>query len=209
MFTPVRRNVLRWGTPDPEMDQMMYGHLVISDEKCVLIDPPYVPGLLKATSRLGKIEAVLLTTLDHTRGGNYICRKTNARLYIPDQMKSMTIDPEVYIARTGIKNFEKYGTDPIFGLRPFRITIEGLSAESEPYMDEYAFLTDHRELIAGDTAIGTEDGRLLIAPEWFPIPDDPHPPAHRSFRDVVKKSGAESLLASHGCNLYGNLQALS
>lgn len=206
MFIPVRNNLFRWGTPDPEMDETMYGHLIIEDGKCILIDPPYVPGLIEGVERLGRIEAVIITTLDHTRGAEYIRRKTGAGLYIPEQMKSMTIDPEFYIIKTGIKNYEKYGHDPIFGLRPFRLTVEGLSRETEPYMDEYAFLTDHKELIVGDIAVGTMDNRLLIAPEWFPIPDEPHPPAHDAFREIAMESGAASLLSSHGLSIYGNLQ---
>lgn len=149
-----------------------------------------------------------ITTLDHTRGVKYICRKTGAQLYIPDQKKSMTIDPEFYIKKTGIKDFETYGSGSIFSLKTFRLTIVGISAESEPYMDEYAFLTDHKELIIGDTAVGTVDNRLLIAPEWFPIPDEPHPPAHNTFRKTVIESAATSLLTSHGSSICGNLQEL-
>ena len=208
MFFPVRRDVFRWGTSDPEMDQMMYGHLFVDGNKCILIDPPFVPGLIEGIDRLGSLDAVLITTLDHTRGVDYICRKTGAQLYIPDQMKSMTIDPEFYITKTGIKNFEKYGNESIFGLKTFRLTVEGNSAESEPYMDEYALLTDHDELIIGDIAVGTVDNRLLIAPEWFPIPDEPYPPAHKSFRKVVTESRATSLLTSHGLSIHGNLQEL-
>lgn len=210
MFDVVRKNLFRWGTPDPEIDEMMYGHLIVREEGVVLIDPPFVPGLLENASRLGRIEAVLITTLDHTRGVNYICRKTRAELYIPDQAKSMTIDPEKYISRTRLSDFQKYdATEQLFGLRPLRITIEGLSPDSEPYMDEFAFLTDEKELISGDTAVGTSDGHLLIAPEWFPLPDEPHPPAHQAFRDLVIGSGAETLLSSHGYCLYGNLKNLT
>ena len=208
MFSPVRRDVFRWGTPDPEIDEMMYGHLFLEDDRCILVDPPFVPGLIEEIDRLGSLEAVMITTLDHTRGVEYICRRTGAHLYIPDQMKSKAIDPKFYIAKSGIKDFEMYGSEPIFGMKPFRLTIEGRSAENEPYMDEYAFLTDHKELIVGDTAVGTVDNRLLIAPEWFPIPGEPYPPAHNTFRKVVAESGATSLLTSHGSNIYGNLQEL-
>lgn len=209
MFDVVRKNLFRWGTPDPEIDEMMYGHLLVRDEGVVLIDPPFVPGFLENVSKLGKVEAVLITTLDHTRSVNYICKKTKAVLYIPDQVKSMTIDPEKYISWTRISDFQKYdATDQLFGLKPLRITIEGVSPDSEPYMDEYAFLTTEKELITGDVAVGTDDGRLLIAPEWFPTPDEPHPPAHRAFRNTLIQSGAETLLTSHGSCLYGNLAKL-
>ncbi len=210
MFDIVRKNLFRWGTPDPETDEMMYGHLVVRDEGCVLIDPPFVPGLLENIGRLGKLEAILITTLDHIRGVKYISKKTKADFYIPDQAKSMTIDPDKYISWAGLTEYKKYdASEQIYGVRPFRITVEGRSSESEPYMDEYAFLTDKKELIAGDIAVGSEDGRLLIAPEWFPTPHEPHIPAHRAFRDLVVRSGAETLLTSHGSCLFGNLKELT
>lgn len=207
MFEVVRKDLFRWGTPDPESDEMMYGHLLVRDDVCVMIDPPFIPGLIENASRLGKLEGVLITTLDHIRGVKYICKKTKAELYIPDQVKSMTIDPEKYLSWAGLSDFQKYdGSEQIFGLRPLRITIEGVSPDSEPYMDEYAFLTDERELISGDAAVGTPDGSLLIAPEWFPLPDEPHIPAHKAFLDLLIKSQAETLLTSHGSCLYGNLK---
>lgn len=208
MFKPVRRDILRWGTPDPEMDQMMYGHLILNEEGCVLVDPPYVPGLLEEVGRLGRIEAVIITTLDHARGARYIQRRTGASLYLPDQVRSATLDPEQYLAWTGISNYETYGNEELFGLKPFRITVKGGKGEDMPYMDERALLTDHSELIAGDIAVGTENGELLIAPEWFPNPHEPLPNAHDAFRNAVLKSGADSLLAPHCSDLRGNLKKL-
>ena len=76
MFTPVRKDVWRWGTPDPEGDWIMYGHLIVRDGKCVLIDPPLVPDLIESVDRIGKLEGVVLTTLDHTRGVKHICKET-------------------------------------------------------------------------------------------------------------------------------------
>lgn len=67
MFTPARNEILRWGTPDPVGDWIMEGHLIDNDGKLIIIDPPLVPGLLESMKRIGKVEAVLLTTLDHTR----------------------------------------------------------------------------------------------------------------------------------------------
>lgn len=47
MFQPVRKNVFRWSTPDPEDDWMVVGHAFLTDGGTVLIDLPLVPGLLK------------------------------------------------------------------------------------------------------------------------------------------------------------------
>lgn len=208
MFIPVRRNVLRWGTPDPEGDWIMYAHLIFAEDGCILIDPPLVPGLIDSVQRLGKIEAVILTTLDHTRGVNHICRKTGATLLIPDQVKSKTIDPDTIIAQKELKNFQKYDTEEIYGLRPFRITVEDEKTEDMPWIDEFALLSKNKELIVGDIAIGSLDGRIIIAPEWFPH-DPPHSryePAVKVFKKVVHDSEADTLLASHGSNIYGELQ---
>ena len=208
MFIPVRRNIMRWGTPDPEGDWIMYGHLIIREEKCYLIDPPLVPGLLDSVLRLGKPEAVILTTLDHTRGAKYICAKSKAELFIPEQLKSTSVDPDVILSQKGIVDFHKYSTNELFGMKPIRITIEGKNGKEMPWIDESALLTDHKELIVGDIAIGTSSGEVIVAPEWFPYdpPITPYPPAIRSFSKIVRDSGAVTLLASHGFNIYGKLQ---
>lgn len=210
MFTPVRKNILRWGTPDPEGDWIMYGHLVFDGKKCTMVDPPLVPGLLDSVNRIGKLEAIILTTLDHTRGAKYISEKTGATLFIPPQDKSLAVDPEAVLAQKEIKDFQKYDTKEIQGLRPYRITVENKKTDKEPWMDEFALLTDHKEMIAGDIAIGTSDGKIFLAPEWFPH-DPPHQrysPAEDIFSKIVRESGATSLLASHGENVYGTLHRL-
>lgn len=184
----------------------MYGHLMARDGKCVLVDPPFVPGLLGAIRALGKLEGIIITTLDHTRSIRYLNRLTGADIYIPDQMKSMTIDPEEYIACRQIIDYNTYRKERVLGLKPIRITVDGEDAKGEPYMDEYALLTENGELLTGDISVGTGDGKILVAPEWFPIPDVAHPPAHSEFKRVVISSKANSMLASHGHNIIGSLQ---
>lgn len=208
MFVPVRNGILRWGTPDPEGDWIMYGHLVEYGKKVVLIDPPLVPGLIDAAGRTGKVEAVILTTLDHTRGSRYISLKTGAALYVPDQGVSMALDPDVILNYHGIKEYEKYGEGDLFGLKVHRVTVEGSGESGMPWFDEYAFLTEEKELIVGDIAIGTAEGKVVMAPEWFPHdpPHEAHEPAHREFRKLIGKTGANTQLAPHGHNIYGDLQ---
>lgn len=208
MFTTVNRNILRWGTPDPEGDWMMFGHLLMGDEGLLLIDPPLVPDLLKMINRLGRIDAVMLTTLDHTRGARYIAEKTGADLYIPDLMHSKAFDPDEILRQKGIKNFSKYGEEKVYGISPLRVTVEAESGHDMPYMDEFALLTGSGYLIVGDIAIGTPNGHISVAPEWFPE-DPPYErwdPAVRKFLETVRHSKAHSLLASHGHSIYGNLQ---
>lgn len=210
MFVPVSSKILRWGTPDPEGDWMMEGHLIIGEGTCIAIDPPLVPGLLESIKRLGKLEAVVLTTTDHTRGSRYIASKTGARLLIPGQVESLSVNPETILEQKEIREYEMYGENEIYGLKPLRITVEAEKTEEVPWLDEYALLTPERELIVGDIAIGTPEGKLVIAPEWFPHdpPHKPYNPAVREFRKIVQRSGAATLLASHGSNIYGGLQEL-
>ncbi|MCL5783614.1 MAG: hypothetical protein M1476_06880 [Candidatus Thermoplasmatota archaeon] len=210
MFEPVNRNILRWGTPDPEGDWIMYGHIVHDEQRCIMIDPPLVPGLIESTARLGKLEAVILTTLDHTRGAKYITEKTGATLFIPDQVKSTCVDPEAVLAQKGIREFQKYSNGDLLGLKPYRVTAEDKSTANKPWMDEFALLVPQDCLIVGDVAIGTAEGNIILAPEWFPhIPPHPaHPPVLREFSKVVLNSGATSLLASHGNNVYGHLREI-
>lgn len=206
MLIPVAEGLFRWGTPDPEMDQMMYGYLLVREGRCILIDPPFVHGLLDSVSALGDLEAAIITTLDHTRAIRYLKKLAEVDIYIPDQMKSMTIDPEEYIACRQIIDYNTYRKERVLGLKPIRITVDGEDAKGEPYMDEYALLTENGELLTGDISVGTGDGKILVAPEWFPIPDVAHPPAHSEFKRVVISSKANSMLASHGHNIIGSLQ---
>lgn len=208
MFIPARKGILRWGTPDPSGDWMMEGHLIEEDGELVLIDPPLVPGLIGALQRIGKTEAVILTTLDHTRGAKYIAAKTGAPLYIPDQGISMAFDPDDILKFYEIREFEKYSTGDLFGLSAYRVTVEGKPDSEKPWLDEFALLTQRKELIVGDIAIGTPEGRVVLAPEWFPHdpPHEAHGPAHKAFRKIVAETDADTLLASHGCNVYGTLK---
>lgn len=208
MFEPVSENILRWKTPDPEGDWMMCGHLIFENGRCILIDPPLVPRLIDSISRLGKVEAVILTTMDHIRGAKYISEKTGADLFIPDQAKSFWLDPEEVLSQKGIRGFQKYGGEDLFGLKCYHITVPQEGGTDEPYLDEFALLTDKKELIVGDIAIGKPDGGVVLAPEWFPHdpPYKENPYSKRAFKRVLDASDADSLLAPHGCNIYGGLQ---
>ena len=210
MFIPVGRNIMRWGTPDPEGDWMMYGILMQNDEGSVLVDPPLVPGLLESLEKLGKVSSVVLTTLDHTRGAKYIARKTGATLYVPDQVKSTYVDPAAILKEKEITDCQKFTEIDEPGLRTFRVTVRGKEGSAIPWFDEFAFLTRGRELIVGDIATGTQGKRIKLAPEWFPAnpPLERYLPAESVFTKLVRDTGATTLLATHGENLYGTLQDL-
>ncbi|MDA4127298.1 MAG: hypothetical protein OK452_08895 [Thaumarchaeota archaeon] len=200
MFSPVRSDVYRWGTPDPEADWMMFGHLFVRDSEIILIDPPYVPGLIESITRMGKPKAIILTSQNHARGSRYIREKTGATVYVPDQNPE-AVEPQDALATKEIGQFEKYSAD----------TGKLLGFEIFKDFNDFALLTDQKEIIIADNVTGSADGRLLVYPEYVSH-DPPHPPNEtvlRGFKDLVKKTGAVTLLAGHGQNIYGNLQDLA
>ncbi len=207
MFTPVRNELFRWGTPDPESDWMMYGHLAVGEEGCILFDPPLIPGLLETAKRLGEIKAVVLTTLDHTRGAAHIVRKTGADLYLPDQEPS-DVNPVAFNIQKEVENFKTYSEGKIIGFSAFRLKVGGNRDIGMPSMNEFAILTSHKELIVGDFVSASPDGEVLVAPEWFP--SDPPASAYREgrekFKRLVEETGAKTLLTSHGNYILGTLK---
>lgn len=207
MFVPVRKELFRWETPDPEADWMMVGHVVVGDSGCVLVDPPLVPGLLEYLARMGRVEGVVLTTLDHSRGASYIVGKTGARLYLPEQGENDVDERGLRILKE-VPDHEVYRNGKVMGMKVYRLSDAGNRDLGMPSLNEFALLTDHMELIAGDFAIGSHDGRIMVSPEWFPPPrkEAVHQPAHNTLRELVRKTNAVSLLASHGFDIIGTLQ---
>src|SRR3989442_7266892 len=198
MFSLVRRDVFRWGTPDPEGDWIMVGHLFVRDSEIILIDPPLIPGLIESITRVGKPKAIILTSQNHTTGSKYIKEKTGATGYVPYQNPN-AVEPQDALAVKEIGQFEKYNTGKLLGFEIFRD------------FNDFALLTDNKEIIISDNATGSPDGKLLVFPEYIPH-DPPHPAnatVRTEFKDLVKKTGAVTLLAGHGYNIYGNLQDLA
>lgn len=210
MFKPVRRQVFSWSTPDPEGKWIMQAHLLLYKDSCIMVDPPWVPGIIDVIKRLGNLDAVILTTLDHTRGAKNITKDTGATLYVPDQGKSLSVNPEKILSEKNIVDYKIYGNQKLFDLEPRRIVVEGDETGSPPWIDEFSLLTESGDLIVGDIAIGTEDNRVDIAPHWFPydprLPNHPH--AISAFSKLVQETGASSLLCSHGKDIVGGLQEL-
>ncbi len=207
MFTILTNKILRWGTPDPAYDWIMYGHLVNEGGNLILVDPPVVPQLLDNLRRLGKIKAVVLTTLDHSRGSAYIVEKTGASLFIPDQTAD-DVDPSALSLLEEVKDYETYAEGKVAGLTAFRLKTAGDRNIGMPSMKEYALLTKEGELMVGDFASVSPTGKIQVAPEWYPSDGKPSPfsEGRMIFKEVVKRSEAMSLVSSHGGYLLGNLQ---
>lgn len=197
MFTPIRNNVFRWETPWPEGNVMLVGHQILKDTACILIDPPHVPGLIEALRRIGGQVAIILTTQNHTRGSKYIAFETGAKIYVPEQNPE-AIEPGELVAVKVLSEFEKYSAGKVLGMKIFKD------------FEDFALLTEEKDLIVSDNARGTVDGKLALWPECNPH-DPPYPPnekVHREFKKLIQETGAVSLLAGHGYDIVGNLQEL-
>jgi hypothetical protein len=202
MFIPIREGAFRWSTPDPADNWMMVGHLFVRKTGVVFVDPPLVPGLVEAAKRLGKLEAVLLTTQNHTRGSNYISKSAGVPIYLPEQIPE-SIDSVEAVKVKQLDNFEVYRTGSVLGFKAYK------------FIEDYALLSDEKELLVGDNAAGDRDGKVVLWPFWYlnsPPYSDPSSQAFKdrlkgAFKEIVRNTGATSLLASHGNDVYGNLPA--
>lgn len=83
MVSWIENDIGMWTTPDPEEEILMVGHIIRSEETYVLIDPPVIPGLPQYLSTIGRIETIILTTHDHTRGSRYLSDAFACPVYAP------------------------------------------------------------------------------------------------------------------------------
>ena len=203
VLTPVRKGAFSWFTPDPAEPWMMVGHLFVRDSGVLFVDPPLIPGLVEAAVRLGKPEAVLLTTQNHSRASKYIARKTGVTIYLPEQNEN-DVDPREVITIKDFGKYETFNEGKVLGFQVYKFGVD------------YALLSEEKELLVGDNAIGDINGNVLTAPVWFPreTPEEPTDSNYMEFKtmmikeikDIVKKSGATSLLPSHGYDIIGDLK---
>ncbi|HEX4921958.1 MAG TPA: hypothetical protein VFV92_14615 [Candidatus Bathyarchaeia archaeon] len=206
MFTPIRPGAFRWSTPDPADDWILVGHLFVRETGVVFVDPPMVPGLLEAARRLGKLEAVLLTEQNHTRGAGFIAKRTGVPVYVPET-RPEAVEPWETARVKQIGDFQVYEAGNILGFQAYK------------FGDDYALLSDRKELLVGDNARGDAKGKILIFPEWFDLytPGPPYPALkdvpkvfvdslRKQLKEIVKTASATSLLAGHDYDIIGTLQ---
>ncbi len=205
LFTRIRRGAFSWSTPDPADDWMMVGHLFVRDTGIVFVDPPLIPGLIDAATKLGKPEAVLLTTQNHTRATAFMHKRTGIPAYLPEQ-DSNSVDPREAVKVKDIGDFESYKAGAILRFKAFK------------FGSEHVLLTEEKELLVGDIATGDSKGNVVLWPDWY-TPGPPYESYSKelrdsdrreikdAFKDLVKSTGATSLLGSHGNDIIGNLQA--
>jgi hypothetical protein len=203
-FTRIREGAFRWSTPDPADDWMMVGHFFIRETGIVFVDPPLIPGLIDAAAKLGKPEAVLLTTQNHTRAAAFMHKRAGIPAYLPEQDPN-TVDPREAAKVKDIGEFETYKAGKILGFQAYK------------FGSESVLLSEKKELMFGDIAMGNDKGDVVLWPDWYtPGPpydaykkelgDSDRKEIKQAFKELVKRTEAASLLASHGYDILGTLQ---
>lgn len=185
---------------------MLVGHLFVRESGVVFVDPPMVPGLLEAARKLGKLEAVLLTEQNHTRGARFISQRAGVPVYLPESIPE-AVEPWETERVKQVADFQLYKAGSVLGFQAYK------------FGEDYALLSDKKELLVGDNARGDHKGRVVIFPEWFKLytPGPPYPnpedfskgfrdSLRTRFKEIVKATGATSLLASHDYDIIGSLQ---
>lgn len=205
LLTPIREGAFRWSTPDPADDWMMAGHLFVGTTGIVLVDPPLVPGLVDEATRLGRPEAVLLTTRNHTRASAFLHKRIGIPVHLPEQEPN-AVDPREAVKVKEIGDFEVYGAGSILGFQAYK------------FGPECVLLTSLKELLFGDMAVGDDKGRVVLWPDWYTsgppyesyskeLSDSDRRNIKEGFKEMVKMTGATSLLASHGYDIRADLQS--
>lgn len=207
MFEPVTNNIFRWGTIDPELSIMIFGHLLIENESVVLIDPPAVPNLEKMSMVLGKPKAVIMTNFSHTRGCVKVARSLNVPLYIPDVTGSKDFNSDEKIKMFRLDSGIRYGeeSDLPLGIKPHHIRSE---VSGRLVVEEMA-LRYGSFLIVGDSAWGT-DGKLNVFPAGV-MPDENGEKSTATkaiLLKIVKNTGVTGLLSGHGEDITEGLQQM-
>lgn len=204
MLTQVRKGAWSWSTPDPADDWNMVGHLFIRETGVVFVDPPLIPRLVEDAAKLGKLEAVLLTTQNHTRAAAFLHKRTGIPAYVPEQDPN-SLDPREAVKLQGIGNHQTYAAGDVLGFRAYK------------FGSEHFLLTKENELLVGDLVTGDSGGNLVLWPDWYTpgppyetysseLSDSDRKEIRESFKGLVKSTGATSLLASHGHDILGTLQ---
>lgn len=191
MFLPVTKNVYRWETPDPEHGEMMVGHVLLENDGYVLIDPPMVPNLLSGLSALGECKGVIVTSLNHSRGGSTLSAITKSNYYVPkhqeEQLKNQGSTSNVV--------FYDENTELPSGLTSVRCRTE-IPVFNGFHIDEMVLLSSAGAFV-GDAAHGMQSSRLAFAPEDI-IPDPDMEAAKASLKALEKAVGGNKDTAFFG-----------
>ena len=202
MLEPVTKNIFRWGTIDPESGIMMHAHLIIDDEKCVLIDPVAMPGIVQMIKVLADPVAVIMTNYPHMRGSPILSRQLNIPLFIPD---IETIDEDEKLVNTFL---DLYSIKDALQYKEITELPLGIKGYSIPGRHEMA-LKFGDFLIVGDSAYGL-NGKLTFYPTGI-WPDEngiKTAATAVALTPLIKKTLADGLLSGHVGDIVSGLQKM-
>ena len=202
MFEPVTKHIFRWGTMDPESGIMMYSHLIINDDKRILIDPVAMPGLIQMIKVLTDPVAVIMTNYPHLRGSPILSRHLNTPLFIPD-IETIEEDEKLvnmFLDLYNIKDATQYKEQTELPL--------GIKGYSIPKRHEMALLFGGF-LIVGDSAYGL-NGKLTFYPTGI-WPDEngiKTAATAAALGPIIKNTLANGLLSGHLGDIVSGLQKM-
>lgn len=207
MLIHMGRGCFRWETWDPEADWSMVGHLfreTHGPNHLVLIDPPMTRTLVEEIRALGTPSAIILTTVDHTRGARYLYGLFQCDLFVP------AYGSRAPLAEARLPRATPYraGDRLPGGLTAAHVAVSTRmwSDTDAPYLDEALLIDAHGGIFTGDIAMGSPAGHLYACPEGLNTPADPVK-AQQSvavFANAVPR-GSHTLWASHGQDIVAGL----
>lgn len=186
----------------------MVGHLLLTPEGAVLIDPPLVPDLLHHLDRLGGVHAVILTTHDHTRGAGWLGRQVRCPVYVPLQSLDHPLIQAKMVEATPYRDGDRLPGRLV--VQRIRVTLPMWDDDQSAYVDEMALFTADGGVLTGDIAMGGPAGQLYLCPEGLSRPAAPHKvqASLSAFHAMMRRHPeTHTLLASHGQDLVGTLAA--
>ena len=202
MFEPITKHIFRWGTIDAKTGIMLYSHLIINEDKAVLIDPVAMPGLTQMIRVLADPVAVIMTNYPHLRGSPILSKQLNVPLFIPD-IATINEDEKLvnmFLELYDIKDATRY--NELMDL-PF-----GIKGHSIPGRHEMA-LKFGNFLVVGDSAYGL-DGKLTFYPTGI-WPDEngiKTSATAAALTPLIKKTSADGLLSGHIGDIVTGLQKM-
>jgi hypothetical protein len=205
MLVPVKKDIFRCVSNDPQLGIEQVGHIVVSEGSVIALDSPMVPGLPEAMKVLGKPEAVIILNLAHSRGGVMLSRRLGVPLYVPDVKGSKERDPAELIRIHSLQSGMKYGEDSVLPLHMKAHYLRGETTAGELVIDEMA-LEYGNSLFVGDSARFADEKLSIFPTGLFPDPDGSKASANKvALERIVRKTGARDLFSGHGSDLVGRL----
>ena len=174
---------------------MMCSHLLIKEDKAVLIDPVAMPLLVHMIKVLTYPVAVIMTNYAHLRGSPMLSRQLNVSLFIPD---IETIDEDEKLVNMFLDLHNIQGATRYNELTDLPLGIKGHSIPGRHEMP----LKFGDFMVVGDSAYGLNE-KLTLYPDEDGIKTSATAAA---LTPLIKKTSADGLLSGHIGDIVSGLQ---